>query len=119
MNIPPEDWPKVISATLRKLSLSYDEYEEAYSLALVLVTEAAASYDASRGASEVSWLARNIRWGISKFRRSEQRHSLRQHLYPVQPAPYVDAETRMALKEVMDSLTTELREEVQETLRVI
>lgn len=50
-----------------QMGLRGDIAEEAFSESLVLITEAAISYDESRNVPLANWLARNIRWGISKW----------------------------------------------------
>lgn len=50
-----------------QMGLYGDMKEEAYSESLVLITEAAQSFDPSRGVPVAAWLAKNIRWGLATW----------------------------------------------------
>lgn len=50
-----------------QMGLYGDMKEEAYSESLVLITEAAQSFDPSKGVPVAAWLAKNIRWGLATW----------------------------------------------------
>lgn len=49
------------------MSLYGDMKEEAFSEGLVLITEAAKTYDPGKGVPVANWLAKNIRWGLATW----------------------------------------------------
>ena len=49
------------------MGLRGDTAEEAFSESLVIITEAAMSYDPRHNVPLVNWLGRNIRWGLYKW----------------------------------------------------
>ena len=57
----------LIHRVIKQLNLYGDMKEEAFSEGLVLITEAAKSYDPSREVPLANWLAKNIRWGLATW----------------------------------------------------
>lgn len=81
----------LITRVIKQLDLRGDEADEAFSVGLVAITEAAIKYDPSRGAPIAHWLARNIRWSLNEWRTSLR--PVRQHA----PMPEVVVSSRDTL----------------------
>lgn len=65
--VDPAQHLPLIHRVIGQLHLYGDMKEEAFSEGLVLVTEAAQTYDPSRGVPVANWLAKNIRWGLATW----------------------------------------------------
>lgn len=73
MVVDPGEHLRLISRVISQMNLSENERDEAFSESLITITEAARSYDPSKGIPVANWLGKNIRWGIYKWRDSQRR----------------------------------------------
>jgi len=62
----PADHLALIHRVINQMGISENERDEAFSESLVAITEAAQSFDPTKG-SVAGWLARNIRWSIKTW----------------------------------------------------
>lgn len=72
--VDPAQHLPLIHRVIGQLHLYGDMKDEAFSEGLVLVTEAAQTYDPSKGVPIANWLAKNIRWGLATWI-SKQRYA--------------------------------------------
>lgn len=72
--VDPAQHLPLVHRVINQMHLYGDMKEEAFSEGLVLVTEAAQTYDPNRGVPVAHWLAKNIRWGLATWI-SKQRYA--------------------------------------------
>lgn len=65
--VDPAQHLPLIHRVIGQLHLYGDMKEEAFSEALVSITEAAQTYDPSKGVPVAHWLAKNIRWSLATW----------------------------------------------------
>lgn len=65
--VDPAQHLPLIHRVISQMHLYGDMKEEAYSEGLVAITEAAQTYDPSKGIPVAHWLAKNIRWSLATW----------------------------------------------------
>jgi RNA polymerase sigma factor (sigma-70 family) len=87
------------------MGISENERDEAFSESLVAITEAAQSFDPTKG-SVAGWLARNIRWSIKTWQLKQMYNW--QHQIPVTVEAKDDLADRVAYNDLLRLMDKEL-----------
>lgn len=99
---------RLISRVIGQMGLYGDTAEEAFSEGLVHITIAAKSYDPTKGIPVPNWLARNIKWGILNWLRTQRQ------AYPIKDTVYEDKRPELQIKvefnELLDKINSLLSE---------
>lgn len=98
---------------INQIGLNPDQADEAFSESLVTITEAAQSYDPSKGVPLANWLAQNIRWGIYHWL-NKQRITIPLEALVEEPEAAENSYTE--LKEVLQKAEKVLNEKEKQVL---
>lgn len=72
MPVDPSPHIPLIYRVCNQMGIHGTDAEEAFSLGLVAIVEAAIKYDPTRNVPVANWLARNIRWSLQSWRRDQR-----------------------------------------------
>lgn len=69
MPIDPSSHIPLIYRVINQMAIPPTEEDEAFTVGLVSITEAACKYDPSKNVPIANWLGRNIRWSLQTWRK--------------------------------------------------
>lgn len=120
MSVDPSPHIPLIHRVINQMGIQGTDAEEAFSIGLVAITEAARTFnpdrsDPAKGGLDsllAAWLSKHIRWGIQNWRSQERKH---QNFYFI-----VKEGGEEIMNEPEDSKNTlEFSEEMRETLALV